>query len=699
MLKNKNFRRLPTRGFTIIELLIVAPIVILTIGAFVTVIVSMTGEVLATRSSNALAYSIQDALNRIEEDVKLSTTFLEANNVTPLTSGQGYDDNTADFSNVDATKGNMLILNTLATTGNPLASTSGLIYLSNLAPSNQPNTCASSQVNQNAPMTMNIIYFVKDSKLWRRTVAPSTYLTAGCSIPWQQPSCTSIDTNPGFCKTQDVLLVDDINPSGFTVQYFNTADATAANSVASDVNESPANRYAALQSTATVGATINVTKTTAGRNVSQGGTIRATKLDINASTIAAVEPPPTAPTVAPTVTASISNPASAVFAWPTVPGASTYTIDYNINGGAWVNGFANSSATTYTVNAVHNDTVNARVSATNSFGPSAYGTDSITIPPWTNILMQNNWTDYGNTYSTGAYTKTSGGVVVLKGLLKRSGTSVAYENVGVLPPGYRPAGKLIFHTSTSANVTARVDVNTNGDIECGTCNGGWVSLDGIKFLPTGSPYPITAPTLLNGWVNYAGGHEVAGYAVDGNGRTHIQGLVTGGTTTNGTDIFVLPAALQTNQYHHFPVVITPNVFGYLGTSNGAYNVEAKGNPATGWLSVTNMFYPGSYTGWTNLTLQNAWVWYGTIYTTPQYTKAADGIVSLKGLIKSGTATSGTVLATLPAGYRPKERLLLGVVNNGAYARVDILANGNVIAGGAVSNIWLSLDGINFIAEQ
>lgn len=690
---------MPTRGFTIIELLIVAPIVILTIGAFVTVIVSMTGEVLATRSSNALAYSIQDALNRIEEDVKLSTTFLAANNVTPLTSGQGYDDGTADFSNVDATKGNMLILNTLATTGNPLASTSGLIYLSNLAPSNQPNTCASSQVNQNAPMTMNIIYFVKDSKLWRRTVASSTYLTAGCNIPWQQPSCTSIDTNPGFCKTQDVLLVDGINPSDFVVQYFNTADSTAANSVASDVNESPANRYAALQSTATVGATINVTKTTAGRNVSQGGTIRATKLDINASTIAAVVPPPTAPTVAPTVTSTISNPASAVFTWPTVPGASTYTIDYNINGGAWVNGFANSTATTYTVNALRNDTVNARVSATNSFGPSAYGTDSIIIPSWTNILMQNNWTDYAPGWSTGAYTKTSGGVVMLKGLLKRSGTWIASETIGVLPVGYRPASVLIFQTSKNANVASRIDIYPDGTIRCVACDAGWTALGDIKFIPSGSPYTFTAPVLSNGWVNYGGGFQTAGYTVDGNGRTHVQGLVRSGVVTNGTLIATIPVALLPTEYLHLPAD-NGGVFGHISTSSASSGVVAKGGTTTnGYLSLHNMFYPGSYASWTNLALQNLWVWYGGVFSTAQYTKSADNIVSLKGLIKSGTATNGTVIATLPVGYRPKERLLMGTVSNAAYGRVDVLPTGDIVVGGAVSNIWLALDGINFIAEQ
>src|SRR5664280_439714 len=206
-------------GFTIVEMLIIAPIVILVIGTFVSVIVNMTGEVLMTRGANALAYNIQDALNRIEADVKLSTTFLSTNNISPLTSPQGYDDSTSNFTNVGV-NGNMLILNMLATTGNPLSATSGLVYLKDT-----PNSCAGTQYNQNTPMTMSVVYFVKNNTLWRRTLAPSVYLTAGCVAPWQQPSCNP-STMGVFCKTQDVRLVDGVNSGDFVVQYFNSASAT-----------------------------------------------------------------------------------------------------------------------------------------------------------------------------------------------------------------------------------------------------------------------------------------------------------------------------------------------------------------------------------------------------------------------------------------------------------------------------------------
>ena len=68
--------KLNKKGFTIVELLVVAPTVILAIGAFLVVIIAMVGEAVSTRSLNALTYQTQDALNRIDQDVKSSIGFI-----------------------------------------------------------------------------------------------------------------------------------------------------------------------------------------------------------------------------------------------------------------------------------------------------------------------------------------------------------------------------------------------------------------------------------------------------------------------------------------------------------------------------------------------------------------------------------------------------------------------------------------------
>lgn len=692
------------RGFTVVELLVIAPIVILTIGAFITVIVNMTGEVLATRTSSVLAYDIQDSLGRIEQDIKLSTTFLEASNIT-LTSPQGYDNGTVGFSNVDVTKGNMLILNTLATTGNPLISTSGLIYLTN-----QPNACASAQVSQNKPMTMNIIYFVtggtttNDGTLWRRTLAQSDYLTAGCNAPWQQPSCAPGQSITGFCKTQDVRLVDNIRLSDFVVQYFTTADGSTPNSVASDTSATAAARASALQSATTVGVSINVSKTAAGRDIAQSGSLRATKLDTNASTIAAVVNVTTP--AAPTVTASLTSPASAVFSWPTVPGATGYTFKYNTTGGScssgsWTTAFSNQNTTTYTVTGAHNSTVYGCASASNTT-TSAWGTQvSLTIPLWTTPLMQNNWYDYGGVWTTPGYTKTSDGLIVLKGMIKRSGTFVSGETLFTLPVGYRPAYNMAFAVA-SADISATLTVNSDGTVVASSnISAAWVSLNTVAFQPS-SFSSWTNMTMINGYSNRGlAGDPPFSWATDTAQRVQVQGALTPGTQTDGTIINSAPlaAANRVPLYQHIGIRSGGNGYNLIGVGADGY-FSAKGGSAGSAYFTNFMYLPTSYSGtWTTMTLNNGWVAYSASYSTLQYTKTSDGMVTLRGLIRSGTTTAGTLIAVLPAGFRPAKGILIDSTCAAVFCRLDISNIGAITASTGVSAAYTSFDGITFLAEQ
>lgn len=267
-------------GFTLIEMLVIAPIVILAIGAFITAVISLTGEVLSSRATNVLIYSVQDALNRIDHDVKLSTAFLAENNITPQ-NGQGSGDNTTAFVNVGGPTGTVLILDMVAVTGNPATAGSDIVYLAD-----QPNACGSSSVTSNVAMNINVVYFVKNdpvsgvSSLWRRTIMPSNYASAGCSKPWERPSCVP-GYNPGtytFCKTNDVKLIEGVSSSGFSISYFSDPLSSSANSVASDSGQSAANRGAALLTTPTIDITISASQTVAGRTISQTSSLRTSQL-------------------------------------------------------------------------------------------------------------------------------------------------------------------------------------------------------------------------------------------------------------------------------------------------------------------------------------------------------------------------------------------------------------------------------------
>lgn len=108
------------------------------------------------------------------------------------------------------------------------------------------------------------------------------------------------------------------------------------------------------------------------------------------------------------------------------------------------------------------------------------------------------------------------------------------------------------------------------------------------------------------------------------------------------------------------------------------------------------------TRWVNLTLQNSWVTQGAGYPTPGVLREPHGRIGLRGNIKSGTATAGTILTTLPAGYRPANNRTYAVDsidNTGAIVAARILVNssGEVILQKGGNNFALSLDQVSFYA--
>lgn len=697
-------------------MMVIAPIVILLIGSFIALIVNLTGEVLSSRGSNSLTYDIQDTLNRIEADVKLSTTYLSVNNIALSATKQGYgtdttNGSTVNFTNIKKSGGSnaSLILNGLVTNANPMSSATGLVYLAN-----KPNDCSNlAEYSKNAPMTMNVVYFIDaNNVLWRRVIMSSDYNNASVrcgTAPWQQPSCIvgyKTATMP-LCKTNDVRLLDGVAPSDFIIQHFSSADSTIPDSTTNNASiPSDTTRGTALQSTPTVNISITSNKTVAGREITSSGSIRVTRLDTNASSIA-IETAPTAIPSVPAVSAAVSDGHTVTFKWPAVSGATSYDLEYRINGGAWQSSasttdISNSNRSYVVTSGNHTDTVEAHVRATNSFGDSTYGSAVQTIPLWAPLILINGWTDYANGYNTAAYTKTKSGIVIFKGLIRNSGTPVPNDVVATLPRDYRPTGRLLFGTSTAnaGNSTARIDISPSAqgtDVIFGTGGGaGWYSLDTVRYVPHNPTGTKVTPTLQNGFGVYGGSFEPPTYTQDPTTkRVTIQGLLNNGNLANGTVIFTIPVALRPSLYQHHPS--QSSSFSHLGI-DPASGLLAKGDGSTSYYSINTSYLPSSVTGWSSLALANNWAWYGGQFSTPQYVKTSDGLVQLKGLVSAGSTGYDTAIATLPVGYRPKARILSAVANNGVYARIDILPNGEIHFMGT-SNSWYALDGIFFPAEQ
>lgn len=252
-------------GFTLIEILIIAPIVILAVSGFVALMISMVGEVLVTRDHNKLIYEAQDTLDRIEQDTRLSVQFLSTTSALPTPQGSNNNfTGTAAFTN----NADTLLLKSIATDRNPREDTRSLIYYAN-----NPYPCGDQQ-SFNKIFTINVIYFIKDNALWRRVYVPNynhnspadsnTVCSSAPYDPWQQNTCS-----PGYtatrCQTEDSKIMENIDT--LNVKYYSDPNSTT---------ELAADQAA---SATTISITVNGKKTTAGKNITATTTLRATKIN------------------------------------------------------------------------------------------------------------------------------------------------------------------------------------------------------------------------------------------------------------------------------------------------------------------------------------------------------------------------------------------------------------------------------------
>lgn len=243
-------------------MLVIAPIVILALGGFIALMVSMVGDVIASRDQNVIMYESQDALNRIEDDVHLSTAFLTTTGTlsTPQGSNSNFTGNAA-FSNSP----NTLILNTYLTDRSPSDSARDIIYYKA-----QPNACDDQRIFNNV-LYAHVIYFIKDGSLWRRTVIPpyNTNVTTDsqtvCAAPWQQNSCSPGYTPGPRCQTNDIEVMKNIGT--MTIEYYATPGGTTS------LGTTEAN------AASTIKVILVGQKQSAGRAISNTSSLRATRLN------------------------------------------------------------------------------------------------------------------------------------------------------------------------------------------------------------------------------------------------------------------------------------------------------------------------------------------------------------------------------------------------------------------------------------
>ncbi|HSW91014.1 MAG TPA: hypothetical protein VLF64_03395, partial [Candidatus Saccharimonadales bacterium] len=292
--------------------------------------------------------------------------------------------------------------------------------------------------------------------------------------------------------------------------------------------------------------------------------------------------------------------------------------------------------------------------------------------------------------------------------------------ITTLPAGFRPNKQIIFTTiSSGSNAIARVDVFPDGTVMWqGGGDNSWVSLDGINFMS--SDFDASTnwvnPTLLcpsgctTPWTDFSGGSTSYGrlqIGKDSIGRAQLYGILSAPSPyppANNSNMATLASAYSVSTNDIYPDFASSNVYAAYGIISNA--LQFRTNLGNNWKTFAAMYYPsGSSATWTSIPLSSSWVPYNTAgsgYSQPQFTESTDHIVTLRGLIRSGTASAGTTVGTLPAGAHPATNLIFIVSGYNGTAeipvRVDVLATGQIVIRTTIANNYLSFANISFYQD-
>ncbi|MFC1781953.1 hypothetical protein ACFL02_00015 [Planctomycetota bacterium] len=217
----------------------------------------------------------------------------------------------------------------------------------------------------------------------------------------------------------------------------------------------------------------------------------------------------------------------------------------------------------------------------------------------------------------------------------------------------------------------------------------------------GAKYGLFA-RALGGGPNYAVYGQADG-AVEG-----FAGFFTGSNPSvmiedMGTGAAFLRFNRQDDPGDHYIALGNNNTLFFKVNGSDRMAIDNSGNVGIGTsIPTAKLQVSGGETmleqqSWQTPVFQNSWANYGVGYNLAGYFLDSQGVVHLRGLVTSGTI--GLSIFTLPAGYRPEFREMHAAVTNpNVMARVDIYANGQVVAETG-NNFFVSLDGITFRAAN
>ena len=199
------------RGFTLIEVLVVAPLMMVTIIIMMTYLFNLFGQLTQEGASLRLTTDAQLITLALQDDVYFANAFVNSTN--------------AGLSDTYAPNGGW----TYNSTPKTLIISTPALTKNNRDPNRQPvyiNTegCDPANLQNNSALYNNIIVFVSGTKLYKRILtAPNTLATCGTS--YEKQTCPE-DHSSTSCP-KDILLSDKL--SSFKVTYFDSNNVEVTN--------------------------------------------------------------------------------------------------------------------------------------------------------------------------------------------------------------------------------------------------------------------------------------------------------------------------------------------------------------------------------------------------------------------------------------------------------------------------------------
>lgn len=208
-------KRTSESGFTIIEVGIVVPmLIVMLLGLTSTLYFALRANV-TQQVQTTSAYDIQQALSIMERDVALTSQFLDTTDTT-ATDAYPPSTNGGKWSYLGSgTTQRTLILRSYATTTNPDSNDRQPAFMNQVG-------CDADKIYYNDAIDYNTIYFLLNNNLYRRRILKPT-ATSPCNTPYQQQSCPSLETlksgsRDSSCQSDDELIVSGV--SEFSIDYY-----------------------------------------------------------------------------------------------------------------------------------------------------------------------------------------------------------------------------------------------------------------------------------------------------------------------------------------------------------------------------------------------------------------------------------------------------------------------------------------------